>query len=225
MPKQINSPFPGSSLVRAFNLKGRFQPVLDETVVPVAIVTDLQTQGVGSGQKEAAGTNYNTSFVATSSYGLIHNPVDSGINIHVVDAHFVGTVLTAPAATTYVYGTIETYLTDDTGILTPGTAFTNEGKSYLDTRHKATQPIGQVIAGQPRQALTAVDLLDYDQYAWANSGATTRAGVLHFSALKAEVILSEGYSLCLNCIHLGAYAFHDAWSFQWHELSKAGGQP
>lgn len=225
MPKQINSPFPGSGLVKAFNLKGRFQPVLDETVVPVALVTDLTSLGMGSGIKEAAGTNYNTSFVATSSYGLLSNPTNSGINIHVTDAHFVGTVLTAPAATTYVYGTIETYLTDDTGVLTPGTAFTNEGKSYLDSLNKSTQPVGTIIAGQPRQALTGVDLLDYDQYAWANSGATTRAGVLHFAALKSEVILTPGYHLVLNCIHLGAYAFHDAWSFVWHEQSLAGGQP
>jgi hypothetical protein len=38
VPKQINTPRPGQALVRMFSLKGRFQPVLDETIVPVVQV-------------------------------------------------------------------------------------------------------------------------------------------------------------------------------------------
>jgi hypothetical protein len=38
MPKQIQTPTPGQALVRLFNLKGRYQPVLDDTIVPVTIV-------------------------------------------------------------------------------------------------------------------------------------------------------------------------------------------
>jgi len=38
MPKQIQTPSFGQILVKAFNLKGRFQPVLDETIVPVVVL-------------------------------------------------------------------------------------------------------------------------------------------------------------------------------------------
>lgn len=38
MPKQINTPNPGQRLVGLFGLKGRFQPVLDEVIVPVVDV-------------------------------------------------------------------------------------------------------------------------------------------------------------------------------------------
>ena len=41
MPKQINTPQPGQRLVNEFATKGRYQPVLDEVIVPVAIVSDL----------------------------------------------------------------------------------------------------------------------------------------------------------------------------------------
>ena len=42
MPKQINTYRYGQSLVRMFNLKGRFQPVLDETIVPVVDVGEQE---------------------------------------------------------------------------------------------------------------------------------------------------------------------------------------
>ena len=42
MPKQINTPTAGQALVEQFSLKGRYQPVLDETIVPVVLVpTDV----------------------------------------------------------------------------------------------------------------------------------------------------------------------------------------
>lgn len=43
MPKQINTYKVGQSLVRMFALKGRYQPVLDETIVPVVVVGEEPT--------------------------------------------------------------------------------------------------------------------------------------------------------------------------------------
>lgn len=43
MPKQINIYTAGQSLVRMFGLKGRYQPVLDETIVPVVVVGEEPT--------------------------------------------------------------------------------------------------------------------------------------------------------------------------------------
>ncbi len=40
MPKQINTFGPGQWLVNRFGLKGRYQPVLDETFVPVVVIED-----------------------------------------------------------------------------------------------------------------------------------------------------------------------------------------
>lgn len=53
MPKQINTPGPGRGLVNRFNLKGRFQPVLDEVIVPVTIV---EPEGALTVVQHAVGT-------------------------------------------------------------------------------------------------------------------------------------------------------------------------
>jgi len=42
MPKQINTYTFGSALVKKFGLKGRFQPVLDEVIVPVTLVDESE---------------------------------------------------------------------------------------------------------------------------------------------------------------------------------------
>lgn len=45
MPKQINTPTIGQQLVKALGLKGRFQPVLDEVVVPtINVAIDEQVE-------------------------------------------------------------------------------------------------------------------------------------------------------------------------------------
>jgi hypothetical protein len=46
MPKQINTYQVGQALVRKFGLKGRFQPVLDEVIVPVVNVGETLEQSV-----------------------------------------------------------------------------------------------------------------------------------------------------------------------------------
>lgn len=41
MPKKIQTPEPSSKLVTRYGLVGRLRPMLDETIVPVAVVDDL----------------------------------------------------------------------------------------------------------------------------------------------------------------------------------------
>jgi len=58
MPKQINTPTAGRRLVKLFNLKGRYQPVLDEVVVPVVDVspeTDMRPATANAAVSGAAG--------------------------------------------------------------------------------------------------------------------------------------------------------------------------
>ncbi|GAJ05910.1 unnamed protein product, partial [marine sediment metagenome] len=49
MPKQINTYTFGQNLVQKFGLKGRFQPVLDETIVPVTVVDSDQDSRIAVG--------------------------------------------------------------------------------------------------------------------------------------------------------------------------------
>lgn len=53
MPVQIQTPTPGQRLVRLFGLKGRFQPLLDEIVVPIV---DVGAEQIVSRAAWGAGT-------------------------------------------------------------------------------------------------------------------------------------------------------------------------
>lgn len=78
MPKQINNPFPGAALVRRFGLKGRFQPVLDEVVVPVINVES----GDEESEETAAATFPNIPVAAgENSFLNLSNPTGSGVRI------------------------------------------------------------------------------------------------------------------------------------------------
>ena len=76
MPKQINTYTFGQALVRKFGLKGRFQPVLDETIVPVTVVDSSQVNRIAVGGRigTAAGAGRQNQII-------LHNPVNSGIII------------------------------------------------------------------------------------------------------------------------------------------------
>lgn len=110
MPKQINTPAPGQGLVRAFALKGRYQPVLDETIVPVTIVPleapptrklaqwgiDNAASGAGN-QNNAFFTNpptSNTLMVITEFWGITTAALTDHFHVTLGDA----VVTTAPAA-------------------------------------------------------------------------------------------------------------------------------
>ncbi len=78
MPKQINTYKVGQALVRRFNLKGRFQPVLDETVVPVAVVDEgVEDRAAWGGQARAASGPGNQNRV------FLQNPAASLVDLHV----------------------------------------------------------------------------------------------------------------------------------------------
>lgn len=79
MPKQINSAAVGQRLVQLFSLKGRFQPVLDEVIVPVVSV---DPEGVE--RKPAAGKFFQAAGGAgTYVFGYLLNPSSSGIIVRV----------------------------------------------------------------------------------------------------------------------------------------------
>jgi hypothetical protein len=77
VPKQINTYTFGQALVTRFGLKGRFQPVLDETIVPVTLVDEaIERRPAIAGEKATAvAAEY-------SSFQLL-NPNDSGIVVRV----------------------------------------------------------------------------------------------------------------------------------------------
>lgn len=74
MPKQINTYTFGQALVRKFGLKGRFQPVLDETIVPVTVVdtsaAERLCRGGAIGTSSGAGNQNSWTF---------ENPADSNV--------------------------------------------------------------------------------------------------------------------------------------------------
>lgn len=95
MPKQINTHIPGQQLVRRFGLKGRYQPVLDETIVPVVQVAESQTvvkpcSALIPISVAAAGKNF---------YIKIVNPALSGLRVT-----FLGHSILAGANTGIWYG-------------------------------------------------------------------------------------------------------------------------
>lgn len=76
MPKQINTHLPGSALVRKFGLKGRYQPVLDEVIVPVTIVGQEETTQVRLCRFGAIGA---ASGVGNQRAFRMENPEGSGV--------------------------------------------------------------------------------------------------------------------------------------------------
>ena len=76
MPKQIQTVWPGQALVKLFGLKGRYQPVLDETIVPVTVVGQetLSSPAQARAQNIAGGAGKN-------SFIRLTNPADSGLRM------------------------------------------------------------------------------------------------------------------------------------------------
>ena len=76
MPKQINTYQVGQSLVKKFGLKGRFQPVLDEVIVPVITVGDTTPTDI-----RLAVSGISAAAAGAGNQHKIHlrNPPNSGI--------------------------------------------------------------------------------------------------------------------------------------------------
>lgn len=95
MPKQINSASVGQRLVQLFSLKGRFQPVLDEVIVPVVSVDPESVE-----QLPAAAMGGEAAVAAEYGYGSLRNPVGSGLLIHVTR------LITLTASNVRINGTV-----------------------------------------------------------------------------------------------------------------------
>jgi hypothetical protein len=77
VPKQINTYTFGQALVTRFGLKGRFQPVLDETIVPVTLVDEAIER------RPAFAGNHAAPIAAEYSSFQLLNPNDSGIIVRI----------------------------------------------------------------------------------------------------------------------------------------------
>lgn len=80
MPKQINLPFVGQGLVNRFALKGRFQPVLDEVVVPV-IVVGPQIEPEQTGRTAIGGVSATAAGAGNQNHIFFSNPAGSNVRI------------------------------------------------------------------------------------------------------------------------------------------------
>jgi len=80
VPKQINTHLPGSALVRKFGLKGRFQPVLDEVIVPVISVGQTQQT---ERRLATGGQICSASGAGNQNIVYFGNPVNSGITARI----------------------------------------------------------------------------------------------------------------------------------------------
>lgn len=78
MPKQINTYQVGQSLVKKFGLKGRFQPVLDEVIVPVVTVGETLPEDI---RLAITGIDLAASGAGNQNLVTFRNGVNSGILI------------------------------------------------------------------------------------------------------------------------------------------------
>lgn len=128
MPAQINTATVGQRLVALFGLKGRFQPVLDEVVVPVVNVdagTIDQVSCAASAYQAGAASNYNFSY--------LQNPSTSTKIIRVQRIEFL------PGSTAEIF----TLITSVAPVISGGG--TNGTEYFLDQR--AGAPVGVWVHG------------------------------------------------------------------------------
>ena len=97
MPKQINTHLPGQWLVTRFGLKGRYQPVLDETIVPV-----VEVQEASDVRPASCFIPNIPAKVGDSGFIRIANPALSGIEI-VLEA--ISTTHASTEALVFSFGT------------------------------------------------------------------------------------------------------------------------
>lgn len=74
MPAQINTPGPGQRLVSLFGLKGRFQPVLDEVIVPTVDVGAQEVQ-----TRDCTAYDAIAAVAGAFPFAFLQNPAGSGI--------------------------------------------------------------------------------------------------------------------------------------------------
>jgi len=85
VPKQIQTPTFGQALVQKFGLKGRYQPVLDETIVPVSVVSSPELSrwaAGGSNGTVAAVVGENFFINLTNPSSSLYDLVVVGVSIY-----------------------------------------------------------------------------------------------------------------------------------------------
>lgn len=241
MPKQINTPSFGSALVRAFNLKGRFQPVLDDTIVPVSIVNDLSTSGGSVSRRHAGGY---TNWVWTSGGSRraiigVENPATSGVDIHLTGANlgwsfaggasyvsqplarqaFIWRVRLGPIVSGIDLGTgttsdsTEWHNTELIELSTPG-PFAELISGYTNTSLTGTVESGQLVVPEIMSPI----LVDTAPATLAIEARGVRAVPLE------TLILTPGqaaYASQIGNVSVSAGAFWFG-SFEWDEVSRVG---
>jgi len=137
MPKALQNPKITQRLVKAFDLKGRYLPMLDEVVVPVYIIED---PGPAEPNRLAGGTGEIQA--ALEPVGQLFNPAGSGVLIVVTSANATafktgGTVLIFPAPVS-----LSTVQMPDSGI--------QRSTEWRDTRLRlsvSASPLGEITMG------------------------------------------------------------------------------
>lgn len=247
MPKQINLPNFAQGLVQRFALKGRYQPVLDETIVPVAIVTSFEGGGLGgvpaaSVEKSAIGTidmDGSTGGAARSWVSLV-NPVDSGVGLN-IDSVSIGFTFaiadafpTTPAFAQEFYiqrmWIADIFTPTQTGIY----ATIIKNTQFMDDRLKNFTPVAQIDGGTVASAagwsLAEADFVTQQVFPDAfrevgTPGTNAAGGEQQISQQVNTILLKPGRGLYVRALGgvaldtLGRY-----WAtFRWTEIPLTAG--
>lgn len=228
MPKQINTPNPAQGLVKQFALKGRYQPVLDETIVPVVDVSQFAPAvNVARTRLCSASVNYGPTSGTPNVFLYLYNPVDSGALVTVTAVRLSASLGSTSHSATNAFVTARELLSDSAPA--PAGAFPVEGPAFRDSRLKR-QPRESIPIAQPGGTSGALVYGAWDEigshllFPSANMNTVAGTGDHNTSgqlmdALLAPVILEPGwYHLFLmtasRAASGGGWEFEAKWVWQ-----------
>jgi hypothetical protein len=148
--------------VRLFNLKGRYQPVLDETIVPVTIVE-------AEAEKQRLATCYAITASVAAEYGYfwVQNPNDSNVRMR------LKTFSTEQEATSTILGTLDGLYTAGTtaaaakGWREPNSGVPVGGATYgTNTTILAAASRHWNVNAGPRLSMTPIEIILDPGYGW-----------------------------------------------------------
>lgn len=223
MPKQINTPVPGQGLVSRFSLKGRFQPVLDEVIVPVAIVPDPSEEARG---RACQGTVRITTLTNAATYRCyLLNPTTSEMLMRVDVLKLV-----ALAADTFDdFYIVQGYISAVDGLtFLPSGNFTNT-VGYRDTRDKggfAAHPAASLGGTFANPVLAPANLCFFETINLASVTSLPLVDWHHVPTWEpwGQVILEPGWGVILEIVTLLATETNTfELQLQWAEIPQVGG--
>jgi len=145
MPKQLNAGQVTQALQRAFGFKGRYEPMLDEVIVPVYVISDPSPAQV---TRLAGGTVFNSQTAVTSegNFSQLFNPARSGVLVNVTS----GTIL----------GDVKAEMAIRLGGLsdTPAPTLLSPGSIFRDRRNSGN-PLAQIRRDDTGAGLSSGDIL------------------------------------------------------------------